>query len=59
MIALPPGDSGEGKDGVTGVEGVDDGVEMRLGEAGDSASTSCGRNVNTAAAPLALPPPLV
>ena len=40
MIALPPGDSGEGNDGVTGVEGVDDGVEMRLGDAGDSASTS-------------------
>ena len=55
MSALPPGDRGE-----TGVEGVDEGVETRFGDAGDSASTSCGRKVNTAAAPpLLLPPPLV
>ena len=55
MSAFPPGESGDGREGVTGVDGVEDGVDTRFGEAGESASVSERGKVKKAGAPL---PPL-
>lgn len=50
--ALSPGDSGECKGGVTGVEGVEEGVEILLGLAGEDSSWRLGKVKTVDDAPL-------